>query len=205
MSSSSKKTKTSSSSSSKGKRARPLSTRDQATREFEHANTLVRRYTEQFMKSSDADERKALQSLIDIHKAHAASAKSRMEVASASMTVKKKEDARSAAIRRMGQALPSKMLDSNPDLLAPLRDAVLKAFTNDNDRQIFLAGVGKAQQDLNRPKRRTTKRAEEENDGEEEEGDSSESSGEEEGNQSQGGSDGATSGTNNGESNSNAK
>lgn len=149
------------SSSSKGikraRKARAVSDREKITREISHTETLLRNARSQRDEADNKVERDAYQKLVGVYDAQVEDLKAKLATMDSKSHERKLKEAVLSAVRRMGKALPSKTLESNPELLNPIRDAVLKALADDDQRQTFLAGVGSGLQDLNRPRKKNRK------------------------------------------------
>lgn len=137
--------------------SKKLSEREKLQRDIAHTETLVKNYRTSLTNATSEQERTSLQSLLSFYTSQLATMTQRLSQMNDVTAEQRRKEALVAAVRRMGKALPSKTLEENPELLAPLRETLLKALPTDDLRSVFLAGIGSAQQDLAKSTRKRNK------------------------------------------------
>jgi hypothetical protein len=119
---------------------------------------MLRRARIQRDEAKNDVETEAYQKLVGVYDKQVETLKIRVSELDSTSQEQKRKDAVKSAIRRMGKALPSKTLDETPELWHPIRDAVMKVLENDDQRQVFLAGIGSGFQDLTRPRKKKNRK-----------------------------------------------
>ena len=137
------------------KTSRKLTDRERTQRQFDRTKTQLKHARESRDNASDEKERESWSNLVKVYSSSLEQLNSQLSSLDHQAGTKRQNDAKLAAWRNMGKALPSKTLKSDTESFNQFRDTIAETASKLGKEyaQAFLAGVGTGLNDLSKTKR----------------------------------------------------